>query len=84
MKNFKFFAGMVLGGALAAGGMLVAQGPRHPNLMAAQDLVDRAMQRITMAQQANEFDMSGHAAHAKVLLAQASHEIHEAARAANR
>ncbi len=84
MKNPKFLVGMVLGGALAAGGMLVAQGPRHPNLEAAQQLVDQAIGRVSSAQQANEFDMGGHAQRAKDLLMRASNEIREAARAANR
>jgi hypothetical protein len=84
MKNLKFIGGMVLGAALAAGGMLVAQGPRHPNLEAAQQLVDQAFNRISDAQRANEFDMAGHAARAKDLLQQASREIRQAAHAANR
>ncbi|MGD0914655.1 MAG: hypothetical protein ABR928_22395 [Terracidiphilus sp.] len=84
MKNPTFLVGMVLGGALTAGGMLVAQGPRHPNLEAAQQLVDQAFTRISAAQQANEFDMGGHAARAKDLLQQASREIRQAAHAANR
>ncbi len=84
MKNLKFLGGMVLGAVLAAGGMLVAQGPRHPNLEAAQQLVDQAFSRISDAQRANEFDMAGHAARAKDLLQQASREIRQAAHAANR
>ena len=84
MKNPKFLVGMVLGAALTAGGMLVAQGPRHPNLEAAQQLIDQAFNRISAAQQANEFDMGGHAQHAKDLLAQASREVRQAAHAANR
>jgi hypothetical protein len=84
MKNPKFLVGMVLGAALTAGGMLVAQGPRHPNLEAAQQLVDQAIARVAAAQQANDFDMNGHAQHAKDLLARASNEIRQAAHAANR
>jgi hypothetical protein len=67
-----------------AGGMLIAQGPRHPNLEAAQRLIDQAYQRISAAQQANEWDMHGHAAKAKDLLDQASREVKMAAAAANR
>jgi hypothetical protein len=84
MKNSKFFVGMVLGAAVSAGGILVAQGPRHPNLEAAQQLIDQAFNRITAAQQANEYDMAGHAARAKDLLQKASQEVRLAARAANR
>lgn len=58
-------------------------GRRHPNLAAAQRLIDQAYHRIEDAQRANEFDLDGHAQHAKELLDQASHEIKEAAEAAN-
>ena len=70
----------------------VAQGPpaenvrpgRHPNLAAAQRLTEQAFQRINAAQQANEFDMGGHAQKAKELLDQANRELGMAAGAANR
>jgi hypothetical protein len=77
----------VVGLGLVAGGVMVAQehdiGHRHPNLAAAQRLVDQAFSKITAAQEANEFDMDGHAAKAKDLLDKASHELKEAAEAAN-
>jgi hypothetical protein len=56
---------------------------RHPNLAAAQRLTAQAFKRITDAQQANEFDMEGHAAKAKDLLEQANKELKQAAGAAN-
>lgn len=56
---------------------------RHPNLAAAQHLVDQAYKRIAAAQQANEFDLGGHAARAKELLDQASAELKQAAEASN-
>jgi F0F1-type ATP synthase membrane subunit b/b' len=59
-------------------------GKRHPNIAAAQRLTDQAYQKITAAQQANEFDMDGHAAKAKELLDQANRELKQAAEAANR
>ena len=59
-------------------------GKRHPNLAAAQRLCDQAFQKISAAQQANEFDMEGHAAKAKDLLDQASRELKQAAEAANK
>jgi len=83
MTRSKFLSGSVLGLVCFASGVLVAQGARHPNLMAAQDLINRAYDRLTAAQQANEWDMGGHAARAKDLLDQAKHEIREAAEAAN-
>lgn len=57
---------------------------RHGNLAAAQELVRQAFDRITAAQQANDFDLGGHAGNAKELLRQASEELKLAAEAANR
>ena len=57
---------------------------RHPNLAAAQRLVEQAFKRISDAQQANEWDMGGHAEKAKRLLDQANAELKSAAEAANR
>ena len=55
----------------------------HPNLAAAQTFVERAMDKLSMAQRANDFDMGGHAARAKSLLDDAYVEIKSAALAAN-
>ena len=76
---------------LIGGEALVAQrrpvenvsGKRHPNIAAAQRLAEQAFQKVTAAQQANEWDMEGHAAKAKELLEQANHELKQAAEAAN-
>ena len=81
----------VIGAGVLASGMVVAQdrperdvsGRRHPNIAAAQRLVDQAYARITAAQQANEFDLNGHAAKAKGLLEQANRELKEAAETSN-
>ena len=59
-------------------------GKRHPNLEAAQHLIEQAFQKISDAQRANEFDMGGHAQKAKQLLDEASNEIKAAATAANK
>lgn len=91
MKNArKWILGSLLGLGLVAGGVTIAQGPpvenvgrRHPNLEAAQRLIDQAYGRINAAQQANEWDMDGHAQKAKELLDQANREIKAAAMAAN-
>lgn len=91
MKNArKLVFGSLLGLGLIAGGVTIAQGPppenvgrRHPNIMAAQRLVDQAYSRIVAAQQANEWDMDGHAQRAKELLDQANRELKAAAIAAN-
>lgn len=88
--NFKrVIVSQLVAGAFL-GCSLLAQAPprnvnpgRHPNLAAAQRLTDQAFHRITDAQQANEFDMAGHAAKAKDLLDQADNELKQAAHAAN-
>jgi hypothetical protein len=76
---------------LFGGGILLAQKPerdvnphRHPNLAAAQKLCDEAFRKVTEAQEANEWDMNGHAAKAKELLDQVNHELKLAAEAANK
>lgn len=56
---------------------------RHPNLAAAQRLVDQAYKRVADAQHANEFDLGGHAARAKQLLDQANAELKQAAEVSN-
>lgn len=89
MKKQTMFGGLALAGALVVGGVLGAQmpkdnvGARHPNLAAAQRLSQQAWEKITAAQQDNEWDMDGHAAKAKDLLDQANREIKMAAEAAN-
>ena len=55
----------------------------HPNLAAAQDLSRQAFDKMTAAQQANEYDLGGHAGHAKDLLRQANWEIKQAAMVSN-
>jgi hypothetical protein len=55
----------------------------HPNIAAAQRLSQQAYEKIRAAQQANEWDMQGHAQHAKELLEQVNNELRAAATAAN-
>jgi hypothetical protein len=81
----------VAGFALFIGGVAVAQKPRqnvsgarHPNLAAAQRFCEQAWNKTLAAQQANEWDMQGHAQKAKDLLDQANKELKAAAGAANR
>ncbi len=76
---------------LVVAGAAVAQRPkknvsagRHPNIAAAQRFCQQAWDRVTAAQQANEWDMQGHAQKAKELLGQANQELKLAAEAANR
>jgi len=79
------------GALLFIGGIAIAQGParnisgaRHPNLAAAQRLSHQAFEKVVAAQQANEWDLDGHAQKAKDLLDQANNELKMAARASNR
>ena len=91
MSLKRIVLGCAFSAALVAGGVAVAQHPpvdnvsghRHPNIAAAQRLLDQAYSRIAAAQQANEFDMAGHAARAKDLLDQANRELKASAETAN-
>jgi hypothetical protein len=81
----------ILGAFLVIGGAAIAQPPkknisgaRHPNLAAAQRLSQQAWEKIGAAQEANEWDMKGHAQKAKQLLDEANKELKLAAEAANR
>ena len=80
----------VVGALLLTGGILFAaparnvSAGRHPNLAAAQRLCRLAYEKVVAAQQANEWDMQGHAQKAKNLLDQANRELKAAAEAANR
>ena len=56
---------------------------RHPNLAAAQRFCQQAWQKVVDAQEANEYDLQGHAKKAKELLDEASKELKLAAEAAN-
>jgi hypothetical protein len=76
---------------LLLAGLAVAQIPkknvsaaRHPNLAAAQRMSQNAYQKIIAAQQANEWDMQGHAQKAKNLLDEVNNELKLAAGAANK
>ncbi len=91
MNMSKSLTGGVLALALIGGGVALAQKPvdnvsssKHPNLAAAQRLSQQAWEKVSAAQQANEWDMQGHAAKAKDLLDQANRELKQAAEAANK
>jgi hypothetical protein len=82
---------LLLCAALFCGSMAMAQKPaqninpnRHPNLAAAQRLSEQAYQKIIAAQQANEYDMEGHAQKAKELLEQVNQQLKLAAEWANK
>jgi len=91
LRTRRYLPLQVLGLLLLTGAIAPAQKPkdsvspgRHPNLAAAQRLCQQAWERIVTAQQANEFDMQGHAQKAKDLLNQVNSELKLAAGAANK
>lgn len=86
----KLVAAVALGVSVIVAGAAVANEPvknvsakKHPNIAAAQRLVDQAWEKVTAAQKANEYDLGGHAAKAKDLLEQANTELKEAAKESN-
>ena len=81
----------IVASLLLIGGIAIAQPPaqnvskgKHPNLAAAQRLSTEAYEKIAKAQEANEWDMQGHAKKAKELLEQVNNELKQAAQAANK
>ncbi len=91
MKLRNIALSMLVGSAVLIGGIIVAQQPsrnvspeRHPNIAAAQRLSQQAYEKVTAAQQANEWDLGGHAAKAKELLEQVNRELKLAAETANK
>jgi hypothetical protein len=83
-------AGTACAGALFLGSFALGQpkqnvgAGRHPNLAAAQRMSENAYNKIIAAQEANEWDMQGHAQKAKSLLEQVNTELKAAALAANK
>jgi hypothetical protein len=91
LRGVKKYLLLNMAGLLVLGGMAVAQRPkenvsgaRHPNIANAQRLAQEAWESISAAQQANEWDMEGHAQKAKNLLGEVNRELRAAANAANR
>jgi hypothetical protein len=90
LRTRRYFPLQVLGLAQLTAALAPAQpkqsvsGARHPNLAAAQRFCQQAYEKTTAAQEANEWDMQGHAAKAKELLNQANTELKAAALAANK
>ena len=82
---------IVLSLALLCTGFVLAQkkpvenvsAKRHPNIAAAQRLTVQAYEKIVAAQQANEWDLGGHAQKAKELLDQVNQELKKAAEVSN-
>ena len=76
---------VALGACLVAAGAAFA-GPEagHPNIIAAREHAQMAIEKMKAAQAANEYDMGGHAAKAEKLLHEAEEQMRLAAEAANR
>lgn len=72
--------------AAIASTLALAAGPEHghPNIIAAREATERAINRLEAAQKANEYDMGGHAEKAQNLLRQALEEMRAAAATDNR
>jgi hypothetical protein len=91
MKLRNLLIGAVLVVSMAVTGLVFAQKKpvqnvspkKHPNIAAAQRLTGQAYEKIVAAQQANEWDLAGHAQKAKELLDQANQELKKAAEVSN-
>ena len=89
MTKIRLLSGF-LGSVLIVGGIAIAQPKQniskglHPNLNAAQRLSEQAYQKVMAAQEANEFDLGGHAQRAKGLLEQVNNELKQAAQQSNK
>jgi hypothetical protein len=77
---------------LVVGGVSLAQnkepvrnvsGARHPHIAAAQAAAQNAYNKVVQAQEANEWDLKGHAQKAKQLLEEVNNELKLAAEASN-
>jgi hypothetical protein len=89
MTKTRLLSGFI-GSVLVVGGIALAQPKQnvskgaHPNIAAAQRLSKQAWQKVVDAQQANEWDLAGHAQKAKNLLDEANNELKQAAEQSNR
>ena len=81
MKRFAIAASAL---SLVAAAALAGELHKHPNLLSAHDEIKKAMEHVTKAQTANEFDMGGHAQKAIDLLNQAQEEMRVAAEVDNK
>ncbi len=88
-KTIASSLGALLVTALIGVGTVVAQPKEnvskglHPNLARAQRQSEAAYQSVIAAQQANEYDLGGHAAKAKQLLEEVNNELKLAAEQSN-
>lgn len=80
-RLFPIFAIFCLGAT--AGGAYAQYYSKHPYLNAAQVALHQAFNSITQAQQANDYQLGGHAAKAKELIRQAGLEVNMAVDVSN-
>lgn len=81
MKKSHGFAIAILFAASAA---LAGPEAGHPNIIAARQDAQAAIEKMKAAQAANEYDMGGHAAKAEEFLHKAEEQMRLAAEAANK
>jgi hypothetical protein len=70
--------------ALISGSAFAGPEAGRPNIIAAREDAQHAIEKMHAAQVANEYDMGGHAAKAEKLLAEAEQQMKLAAEAANK
>lgn len=83
LKRFVLVAGLGIATLAISQTVQNVDPSRHGNLAAAQSLIAQAYQRMTEAQQSNNYELGGHAARAKQLLSEAANEIGLAAATAD-
>jgi hypothetical protein len=89
LKSATFKRLLVVTGVVTMATIAVAQTvqnvdpSRHGNLASAQSLIAQAYERMTLAQQSNNYELGGHASRAKQLLSEAATEIGLAAATAD-
>ena len=74
---------LALCAALTGGYAFAGAEAGHPNIIAAREDAQHAIEKMRAAQAANEYDLGGHAAKAEKLLREAEHQMMLAAQAAN-
>ena len=79
----KFLPVLILAAAALSGQATAGPEAGHPNIIAARENAQQAIEKLKAAQAANEYDLGGHAAKAEKLLREAEHEMKMAAEVAN-
>jgi len=77
MQTRAFVATLALCGAAVSIPVLAGPEAGHPNIIAAREDAQHAIEKMHAAQVANEYDLGGHAAKAEKLLAQADQALYK-------